>query len=153
MVPEPELTLVINRAGRVVGYAVGNDLSARDIEGDNPLYLPQAKVWDRSAAIGPGWLLTDDALPPETQIALEIVRGGAVVQTGRTSLAQMRRRPDELVAYLWRETSFPVGCLLMTGTGIVPADDFTLAAGDVVRITIEPIGTLVNVMTIGDEAR
>jgi 2-dehydro-3-deoxy-D-arabinonate dehydratase len=148
MVPEPELALVINHAGRVVGYTVGNDLSARDIEGENPLYLPQAKMWDGSAAIGPGWLLTDQPLPPETEIILEIRRGDAIVNTDRTNLGQMRRRPDELVAYLFRETRFPNGCLMMTGTGIVPPDDFTLVAGDTVNITIPPIGTLTNRMTV-----
>lgn len=146
MVPEPELTLVIDRGGRIVGYTVGNDLSARDIEGENPLYLPQAKVWDGSAAVGPAWLLTAEPLPADTEIVLAIRRGGAVVQTDRTKLGQMRRRPEELVAYLYRETTFPVGCLMMTGTGIVPPDDFTLAPGDDVSVTIAPIGTLTNRM-------
>lgn len=146
MVPEPELALVINAAGRIVGYTVGNDLSARDIEGENPLYLPQAKVWDGSAAVGPAWWLSPEPPSPDTEIALEIRRAGAVVQSDRTQLAQMRRRPEELVSYLFRETSFPQGCLMMTGTGIVPPDDFSLAPGDEVAITIAPVGTLRNGM-------
>lgn len=148
MVPEPELTLVIDATGAVVGYTVGNDLSARDIEGENPLYLPQAKVWDGSAAVGPALYLSDRPLAPETEITLEILRGGQVVNADKTTLSQMRRRPDELARYLFSEMSFPVGCLMMTGTGIVPPDDFTLAPDDEVRIGIAPIGTLVNTMAL-----
>ena len=143
-VPEPELALVVNAAGRVVGYTSGNDMSSRDIEGENPLYLPQAKVYDGSCALGPCLLLTDDPLPPDTPIAMEILRGNESVFQGETSLGRMKRSPAELVEYLYRETSFPMGCILLTGTGVVPPDSFTLAAGDEIRITIDPIGTLVN---------
>jgi 2-dehydro-3-deoxy-D-arabinonate dehydratase len=144
MVPEPELTLVLNAAGQIVGYTIGNDLSSRDIEGENALYLPQAKVWDRSAAIGPALLIGATPLSPETEVVLEIHRAGAQAFQGRTRIREMKRKPAELAAFLFREASFPTGCFLMTGTGIVPPDDFSLAAGDEIRITIEPIGTLVN---------
>ena len=145
-VPEPELALVINRRGTIVGYTIGNDMSSRDIEGENPLYLPQAKVYDGSCALGPAMLVAEEPLPPDTTIALTITRNDAVVFQGSTSLAQMRRRPDELVHYLYRETSFPHGAVLLTGTGVVPPDDFTLQAGDAIAITIPPIGTLDNVV-------
>ncbi len=143
-VPEPELALVVSPAGRVVGYTIGNDMSSRDIEGENPLYLPQAKVYDGSCALGPALLLTDDPLPAETAITLEIRRAGEAVFQGATTIAQMKRSPAELVEYLYRETSFPAGCILLTGTGVVPPDSFTLRHGDEVRIGIEPIGVLVN---------
>jgi 2-dehydro-3-deoxy-D-arabinonate dehydratase len=146
IVPEPELTLVINKRNEIVGYTVGNDLSCRDIEGENPLYLPQAKTFDGCAAIGPGLLITDQPLAPATRIQLQVLRGGQVVVEDATELALMKREPAELVSYLTRATTFPAGCFLMTGTGIVPDDDFSLQAGDEVRITIEPIGTLVNLM-------
>jgi 2-dehydro-3-deoxy-D-arabinonate dehydratase len=147
-VPEPELALLVNPAGRIVGYTVGNDVSSRDIEGENPLYLPQAKVYDGSCALGPCVLLPDGGapLPPATEIRLTISRGGADRFRGATSLAQMKRRLDELVAYLFRDNSFPHGVFLMTGTGVVPPDDFTLQSGDEVRIEIDPIGTLRNVV-------
>ncbi len=144
MVPEPELALVINRRGRIIGYTVGNDLSCRDIEGENPLYLPQAKVFDGCAALGPGLLITDTMLPPDTEIILSIVRGGREVAGDKTSLSQLRRKPEALVEFLFREASFPAGAFLLTGTGIVPSDNFTLQPGDEVRITIPPIGTLAN---------
>jgi 2-dehydro-3-deoxy-D-arabinonate dehydratase len=143
-VPEPELALVVSPAGRVVGYTIGNDMSSRDIEGENPLYLPQAKVYDGSCALGPALLLTDDPLPADTAITLEIRRSGEAVFQGATTIAQMKRSPAELVEYLYRETSFPDGCVLLTGTGVVPPDSFTLKGGDEVRIGIEPIGVLVN---------
>ncbi|BCS35765.1 2-hydroxyhepta-2,4-diene-1,7-dioate isomerase [Luteitalea sp. TBR-22] len=143
-VPEPELVLVINAAGAVVGYTVGNDVSARDIEGENPLYLPQAKVYDGACAIGPGVLFTEAALPPTTGIRLAITRGGSVAFEGQTTTGQIKRGFDELAGWLYRETTFPVGCYLFTGTGIVPPDDFTLASGDEVAITIDGIGTLTN---------
>lgn len=148
-VPEPELTLVVNSRGQIVGYTVGNDMSSRDIEGENPLYLPQAKVYDRSCALGPCILVSSEPLPKKTAIRIEIVRGSAAVFAGETSLKEMKREPAELVAYLFRENRFSAGALLMTGTGIVPPDDFTLAPGDRVRITIDPIGTLENVVVQG----
>ena len=145
-VPEPELALVINRRGTIVGYTIGNDMSSRDIEGENPLYLPQAKVYDGSCALGPAMLVREAPLASDTTIALTIVRNGTAVFEGRTTLAQMRRTPEELVAFLYRETSFPHGAVLLTGTGVVPPDDFTLQAGDAIAITIPPIGTLDNVV-------
>jgi 2-dehydro-3-deoxy-D-arabinonate dehydratase len=143
-VPEPELVLVINAHGAVVGYTVGNDMSARDIEGENPLYLPQAKVYDGSCAIGPGVLFTDQPLAPTTGIRLVITRAGAVAFEGQTTTGQIKRGFDDLAGWLFRETSFAVGCYLFTGTGIVPPDAFTLASGDEVAITIDGIGTLTN---------
>jgi 2-dehydro-3-deoxy-D-arabinonate dehydratase len=143
-VPEPELTLLINPAGTIIGYTIGNDMSSRDIEGENPLYLPQAKVYDGSCALGPGVLLSPEPLPRTTAIHLEIVRDSKTAFSGDTTLAELKRDPKELVSYLFRDNSFPQGAYLMTGTGIVPGDDFTLASGDVARITIEGIGTLEN---------
>jgi 2-dehydro-3-deoxy-D-arabinonate dehydratase len=143
-VPEPELTLVVNPLAKIIGYTIGNDMSSRDIEGENPLYLPQAKVYDGSCALGPGILVTSEALPDSTEIALEIRRGEQVAFEGKTTLAELKRDPQQLVEYLFRDNTFPNGCYLMTGTGIVPPSEFTLATGDVVRITIEPIGTLEN---------
>jgi 2-dehydro-3-deoxy-D-arabinonate dehydratase len=143
-VPEPELTLLVNPRGKIIGYAVGNDMSSRDIEGENPLYLPQAKVYDRSCALGPGLLVTQEPLPKSTEIRLQILRGGRAEFSGAVTLAEMKRDPTTLVEYLYRESSFPAGCFLMTGTGIVPPDSFTLKSGDQIRITIAPIGTLVN---------
>ena len=145
-VPEPELALVVNARGEIIGYTIGNDVSSRDIEGENPLYLPQAKVYDGSCALGPGIYVTKDALAPGTGIEIRITRGHDVVFQGDTTLAQMRRKPEELVEYLYRETSFPTGCILLTGTGIIPPDEFTLQSGDLVEITIEQIGTLSNVV-------
>ncbi|HEX9108310.1 MAG TPA: fumarylacetoacetate hydrolase family protein, partial [Longimicrobiales bacterium] len=126
------------------GYTIGNDVSSRDIEGENPLYLPQAKVYDGSCAIGPAVLVTPDPLPPDTPIGLGIRRGGKIAHQGRTRLEEMRRFPQELVNWLFREMSFPAGAYLFTGTGIVPPDDFTLLPGDQVRIEIPPIGMLEN---------
>ena len=143
-VPEPELTLVINARGEIVGYTVGNDMSSRDIEGANPLYLPQAKVYDRSCALGPGILVRETPLPPTTEITMEILRGGQAEFSGAILLAEMKRDPQMLVEYLYRDQSFPFGCFLLTGTGIIPPDAFTLQSGDVVRISISGIGTLVN---------
>jgi 2-dehydro-3-deoxy-D-arabinonate dehydratase len=148
-VPEPELTLVINPRAQIIGYTIGNDMSSRDIEGENPLYLPQAKIYDRSCALGPGVLVASDPLPPSTAIRLEINREGQSVFAGATTLAGLRRKPGELVAYLFRDNEFPAGVYLMTGTGIVPPDSFTLAAGDRIRITIDPIGTLENPVVQG----
>ncbi len=145
-VPEPELTLVINAHGEIVGYTIGNDMSSRDIEGENPLYLPQAKVYDGACAVGPAILVTSEMLPAETPILLTIYRGTEtdIAFHGETTLAQLKRTPTELVSYLFRETSFPYGAFLLTGTGIIPQNDFTLQSGDEIHITIPPIGTLVN---------
>jgi 2-dehydro-3-deoxy-D-arabinonate dehydratase len=143
-VPEPELALLVNPRGRIVGYTIGNDMSSRDIEGENPLYLPQAKVYDGCCALGPAVLLADEPLPGSTEIRLRILRFGAEAFAGRTSLSQMKRDPQELVDWLFRESTFPNGCYLLTGTGVVPPDSFTLQAGDEIEITIDPIGTLRN---------
>jgi len=143
-VPEPELTLVINGDAKIVGYTIGNDVSSRDIEGQNALYLPQAKIYEGSCAIGPCILMSDEALPTSTEIVLEILRDGPIEFRGKTSLAMIKRSLGDLVSYLFRELRFPHGCLLMTGTGIVPPSSFTLASGDVVRISIDGIGTLKN---------
>jgi 2-dehydro-3-deoxy-D-arabinonate dehydratase len=143
-VPEPELTLAVTSSGKIIGYTVGNDMSSRSIEGENPLYLPQAKSYDASAAIGPCIYVTDEPLPTDTQIQMEILREGKVVFEGEVGIDQIKRKFEELVSYLYRETSFPYGCLVMTGTGIVPSSDFTLKQDDEIRITIQHIGTLVN---------
>jgi 2-dehydro-3-deoxy-D-arabinonate dehydratase len=143
-VPEPELALLVNPRGRVVGYTIGNDMSSRDIEGENPLYLPQAKVYDQSCALGPCILIQPDPLPPSTRIRMEILREGAVEFSGSTTLTEMKRDPPVLVEYLFRDQSFPFGCFLLSGTGIVPPDHFTLRSGDEVHITIAGIGTLMN---------
>jgi 2-dehydro-3-deoxy-D-arabinonate dehydratase len=142
-VPEPELTLAINSAGKIIGYTVGNDLSSRDIEGENPLYLPQAKIWSHCCALGPGIVLRD-ALPLETVIRLQIEREQNQVFLGETSLAKMKRSPEELRDWLWRDNLFPAGAYLMTGTGTVPPEGFTLQSGDLIRIYIEGLGELLN---------
>lgn len=143
-VPEPELTLVINPHGNIVGYTVGNDMSSRDIEGENPLYLPQAKVYDGSCALGPGILVASKMLPKSTEIVMEIDREDRCAFAACVKLSELKRDPKTLVEYLFRDNSFPNGCFLMTGTGIVPPSDFTLKVGDRVRITIDAIGTLEN---------
>jgi 2-dehydro-3-deoxy-D-arabinonate dehydratase len=143
-VPEPELTLLLNAQGRILGYTIGNDMSSRDIEGENPLYLPQAKVYDGSCALGPCLLLATEPLPKSTAIRLRIHRGGAQVFGGETTLAELKRDPEELASYLFRDSSFPAGAYLLTGTGIVPQDDFTLQHGDSVEISIDGIGALNN---------
>ena len=143
-VPEPELTLAINAAGRIFGFSVGNDMSSRDIEGENPLYLPQAKTYAGSAAVGPCLVVTYQLPSAETVIAMTIQRGGATVFTGETSVGRIKRPLPSLAEYLFRDNSFPSGAWLMTGTGIVPPDAFTLERGDEIRITIEPVGTLRN---------
>jgi len=143
-VPEPELTLLINHRGQIIGYTAGNDMSSRDIEGENPLYLPQAKVYDRSCALGPCVLIGSEPLPASTPIRIEIVRDGHTEFAGATTLAELKRAPVTLVEYLFRDNSFPFGAFLMTGTGVVPPDSFTLDSGDRIRITIDPIGTLEN---------
>jgi len=143
-VPEPELTLMITSSGKIVGYTIGNDMSSRSIEGENPLYLPQAKTYDGCAAIGPCIYVTNEPLSPDTVINLKIKRNEKTVFQGDVGLNQLKRKPEELVSFLYRECSFPNGALLMTGTGIVPTSDFTLQSGDEIIITIEPIGTLIN---------
>ncbi|WP_026956010.1 fumarylacetoacetate hydrolase family protein [Algoriphagus vanfongensis] len=141
-VPEPELTLLISPQGKVQGFTIGNDMSSRSIEGENPLYLPQAKVYQGCAAIGP-CILIQDSLPENTEISLKIYRNGMLASEGKTNLTQLKRKPQELASWLFRGNTFPVGCFLMTGTGIVP-DDFTLAKGDEIEISIEGIGSLEN---------
>jgi 2-dehydro-3-deoxy-D-arabinonate dehydratase len=143
-VPEPELALVVNIRGEIVGYTIGDDLSARDIEAENPLYLPQAKIWDGACALGPAILVTEVPLPPETAIALRVARAGAKVLEDSTTLARMRRPVEQLAAFLFRETSFPAGAVLLTGTGIVPPNEFALKGGDEIEIEVAPIGTLRN---------
>jgi 2-dehydro-3-deoxy-D-arabinonate dehydratase len=146
-VPEPELTLLASPKGNIVGYTIGNDMSSRDIEGENPLYLPQAKVYDRSCALGPGILIASEPIPASTAINLQIVRSGKVVFAGATALTELKRKLSTLLEYLYRDNSFPNGCFLLTGTGIVPPDEFTLQHGDEIQITIAGIGTLIN--TVG----
>ncbi len=143
-VPEPELTLVVTSSGKIIGYTIGNDMSSRSIEGENPLYLPQAKTYDGCAAIGPCILIKEKELDADTNIHLEINRGNQNVFEGNVALSQMKRTPEELVSFVYRECSFPHGCLIMTGTGIVPPNDFTLRSGDEIKITIDKIGTLIN---------
>ena len=144
-VPEPELALVLSPSLRLVGYTVGNDVSARDIEGQNPLYLPQAKVYDACCALGPGITLAE-SMPTiaEVSIRLEIFRNEAKVVEGLTTLARMARKLGDLIAWLGRDNVFPDGVMLLTGTGIVPPDEFSLRPGDDVRITIDGVGTLRN---------
>ena len=143
-VPEPELTLVVTASGKIVGYTIGNDMSSRSIEGENPLYLPQAKTYDGSAAVGPCIYVTKERLNGDTSINLVITRNGAVAFKGAVSLSQLKRTPEELVSFVYRACSFPYGCLIMTGTGIVPGHDFTLQSGDEIAISIDHIGTLEN---------
>jgi 2-dehydro-3-deoxy-D-arabinonate dehydratase len=148
-VPEPELALVINSSGRIVGFTIGNDMSSRDIEGENLLYLPQAKIYARSCAVGP-WIVvgaTEDEARTWT-IHLEICRGGAPVFAGDTRVSQIKRSFAELVEYLFRSQQFPHGVVLLTGAGIIPPDAFTLAVDDRVRITIAGIGTLENAVVV-----
>jgi 2-dehydro-3-deoxy-D-arabinonate dehydratase len=144
-VPEPELTLVISPAKKIVGFTIGNDMSSRDIEGENPLYLPQAKIYNQSCSLGPAIVLAD-SMPSlkDVRIQLTIRRANQTVFVGETSFAQFNRTPEGLVEWLTRENDFPHGCLLLTGTGIVPPDSFSLAIGDEVEIQIDGIGSLVN---------
>jgi 2-dehydro-3-deoxy-D-arabinonate dehydratase len=143
-VPEPELAVVYNPNLEPVGFTIGNDMSSRDIEGANPLYLPQAKVYTDSCAIGPGIVLDPTTEWPQTTISLQIQRGGTVAFEGEVHTSKIRRRIDELGRYLGHSYTFPDGVVLLTGTGVVPPADFTLAAGDVVTIRIEGIGSLAN---------
>ncbi len=145
-VPEPELTLFISSEGTIEGYTIGNDMSSRSIEGENPLYLPQAKTYEGCAGLGPCIYVPEKPIAPDTQIQLEILRDGKSVFSNQIAISQMKRKHTELVEFLFRECDFPNGCFLMTGTGIIPPDDFTLKVGDEVRITIDHIGTLVNVV-------
>ncbi len=149
-VPEPELTLVMNSQLNLVGFTIGNDMSSRDIEGDNPLYLPQAKVYDQCAGIGP-WITLASAMPPREEIGiyLTIRRAGQPAFEGETGVDQMARTFEDLIGWLGRDNSFPNGAMLMTGTGVVPDNDFTLQAGDVVDIRIDGIGTLSNPVVQG----
>ena len=143
-VPEPELTLAINSSGEIFGFAIGNDVSSRSIEGENPLYLPQAKVYTGSCAIGPYLTIGREAVAADAEIKLEIERAGEQVFSGSTDLTQLKRSVEELVEFLYRELDFPNGAMLMTGTGVVPGTDFTLTSGDVVKIEIEGLGILEN---------
>ena len=149
-VHEPEITLVINSRQQLVGFTIGNDMSSRDIEGDNPLYLPQAKVYNQCCGLGP-WITLAAAMPPrdQTMIRLKIVREGTAVFAGETSLNQMARQFEDLIGWLGRDNSFPQGAFLLTGTGIVPDSDFTLLPGDQVQIEIDGIGTLSNPIVQG----
>lgn len=143
-VPEPELTLVVSSSGKIIGYTIGNDMSSRSIEGENPLYLPQAKSYDACASVGPCIYVTEESLNNHTTIRMEISRNNKTVFEGSVAISQMKRTPEELVSFVYRECSFPYGCLIMTGTGIVPEHDFTLKTGDEIKISIEGIGVLAN---------
>lgn len=145
-VPEPELTLLVSSEGSIEGYTIGNDMSSRSIEGENPLYLPQAKTYEGCAALGPCIYVSEKPIDSNTLISLDILREGKTAFSGQVSLNTMKRKHQDLVDYLFRECNFPQGCFLMTGTGIIPPDDFTLQVGDETRIAIEHIGTLVNVV-------
>jgi 2-dehydro-3-deoxy-D-arabinonate dehydratase len=146
-VPEPELTLVVTSSGKIVGYTIGNDMSSRSIEGENPLYLPQAKTYDACAALGPCIYISDKPIDNNSMIYLQISRNNEVVFEDSISLNQMKRTAEELVSFVFRECSFPQGCLIMTGTGIVPGSDFTLQSGDEIKISIDNIGTLINTVS------
>jgi 2-dehydro-3-deoxy-D-arabinonate dehydratase len=143
-VPEPELTLVLNNRGKIVGYTIGNDMSSRSIEGENPLYLPQAKTYDGCAALGPCVLVSEADFPRDALISISIERGIETVFEGSVAVSMITRRFEDLAAFLFRECSFPYGVLLMTGTGIVPPAPFTLQRGDLIKINIDHIGSLVN---------
>jgi 2-dehydro-3-deoxy-D-arabinonate dehydratase len=149
-VPEPELTLVLNSRLELVGLTIGNDVSSRDIEGENPLYLPQAKVYNQSCSLGP-WISLTDSLPSrhELKISLQVFRRRQCIFTGQTDVGQMARSFEDLIHWLGRDNSFPQGVLLMTGTGIVPEREFTLHAGDLVEISIDGIGVLTNSVVQG----
>jgi 2-dehydro-3-deoxy-D-arabinonate dehydratase len=143
-VPEPELTLAVTSSGKIIGYTIGNDMSSRSIEGENPLYLPQAKTYDASAAVGPCIYITDEPLPADTMIKIQINRAGQEVFKGDVLISQIKRQLTELVSFLYRENTFPFGCLVMTGTGIVPPNSFTLQKDDEIIIDIDHIGRLIN---------
>jgi 2-dehydro-3-deoxy-D-arabinonate dehydratase len=143
-VPEPELTLVVSSSGKIIGFTAGNDMSSRSIEGENPLYLPQAKTYDGCAALGPGVYISDKPFDLNSKINLQIKRNKQVIFEDSISVNKMKRSLEELVKYVYLECSFPHGCLIMTGTGIVPPGTFTLQSGDELSITIDSIGTLTN---------
>lgn len=145
-VPEPELTLVVTSSGKIVGYTIGNDMSSRSIEGENPLYLPQAKTYDGCASVGPCIFVTEGPIDMHTQIHLTITRKQLTVFTGSVGIDQIKRGLEELVSFVYRACSFPYGSLIMTGTGIVPPHNFTLLEGDVITIAIDGIGELMNVV-------
>jgi 2-dehydro-3-deoxy-D-arabinonate dehydratase len=147
-VPEPELTLYINSNGKIQAYTIGNDMSSRSIEGENPLYLPQAKMYERSAALGPCLYIPAEVISLETTISITIKRNDVEVFSGSIPLNRMKRKLDELAEYLFRENEFKQGCFLMTGTGIVPPNDFSLAEDDQVEISIENIGLLSNTVAV-----
>lgn len=143
-VPEPELTLFISSKGSIEGYTVGNDMSSRSIEGENPLYLPQAKTYDRSCSLGPCLYVPEEPISPNTEISLEIDRDGKIIYKDSVAISKMKRKHTELASFLFREMDFPHGCYLMTGTCLVPSGDFTLQVDDTVSISIDGIGTLLN---------
>ncbi|MEL6250432.1 MAG: fumarylacetoacetate hydrolase family protein [Bacteroidota bacterium] len=143
-VPEPELTLFCNSHGSIEGYTIGNDMSSRSIEGENPLYLPQAKTYERCAGLGPCIYIIENPISPDTQIQMEILRGGESRYKDQVKISMMKRTHTELVGYLFRECNFPRGCFLMTGTCLVPDESFTLKEGDMIHIRIDGIGELVN---------
>jgi 2-dehydro-3-deoxy-D-arabinonate dehydratase len=146
-VPEPELTLVVSTSGKIIGYTIGNDMSSRSIEGENPLYLPQAKTYDGCAAVGPGVYISETPFDKNNKIYLQIIRNKKIVFEDSIAVNQMKRSLDELVKYVFLECSFPHGCLIMTGTGIVPSGNFTLQSGDEINITIDSIGKLTNTVS------
>jgi 2-dehydro-3-deoxy-D-arabinonate dehydratase len=152
-VPEPELALFINFKGEIQGYSVANDMSSRSIEGENPLYLPQAKVYEKSAGLGPCLYVPENKIDPDASIEMTIFRNGTSVYQDSVSINRMKRSHVELVAYLFRECNFPYGAFLMTGTCLVPPNDFTLQAGDSVAISIAGIGVLVNSIAVKPEGR
>lgn len=143
-VPEPELTLLITSNGKIVGYTIGNDMSSRSIEGENPLYLPQAKCYEKCAALGPCIYVPKEPISPSTTISIKINTGDAIQYQDSVQISQMKRSHTELVEFLFRECDFPYGCFLMTGTCLVPPNEFTLHSGDLITISIEGIGTLKN---------
>ena len=145
-VPEPELTLVVSASGKIIGYTIGNDMSSRSIEGENPLYLPQAKTYDGCAALGPCVYISETPFDRGNKIYLQIIRNKQLVFEDSIAVSQMKRSLEELVKYVYLECSFPHGCLIMTGTGIVPPAGFTLQRGDELNITIESIGKLINIV-------
>lgn len=148
-VPEPELTLVVSPSGKILGYTVGNDMSSRSIEGENPLYLPQAKTYEQSAGIGPGMLVAERPLSPNSEIRMSIFRNNESAFFGQTRISAINRTFEDMVAYLYRELAFPVGAYLMTGTGIVPTREFTLEPGDRIEIEIAGVGKLVQTVVRG----